>query len=160
MKINTPPQTYIIRYEYRVDDNWDFDTIEVKASSEEEAINKAKLLVPRSARKDKLIAKLKENRKMKVSEAKKFIREQIMSSLSEKKKKEEEVETSEEEIVDEVPPEGDETPAEPTVDPNIKSLQTALTKLQATAKNLSDDKLDRQISNLITYITRTHISQG
>lgn len=145
-------QTYIIGYWYYHNDDYDHDTIEVKAKSEEEALEKAKDLLPRSARKDKLKIKLKESKKMKRSEAIAYIKEQVLSSINEKKKKEpeEEVETSSEEIEEPVTDTGSDT----------KAVQASLTKLQDAAKTLNDDKLNRQISNLITYVTRTHVSKG
>lgn len=163
MKINTPPQTYIVRYEYRYDDMWDFDTVEVKASSEEEAIEKAKGVVPRSTRKDKMSAKLKtevkENRKMKRSEAVKMIRETILSSLSEKKKKKEETEDVTD-IVDTETETSDAPEGGSDLAGGAKEVQDALSSLQAAAKSLGDDKLNGQVSNLITYFTRTHVSKG
>ena len=43
------------------------------------------------------------------------------------------------------------------VDPNVKSVQDALTQAQVAAEKLGDDKLTDQIGNTITFFTRTHI---
>ena len=54
----------------------------------------------------------------------------------------------------------EETTADVTtaeVDPNVKSVQDALTQAQVAAEKLGDDKLTDQIGNTITFFTRTHI---
>jgi hypothetical protein len=43
------------------------------------------------------------------------------------------------------------------VDPNVKSVQDALTQAQAAAQKLGDSKLTDQIGNTITFFTRTHV---
>jgi hypothetical protein len=43
------------------------------------------------------------------------------------------------------------------VDPNVKSVQDALTQAQAAAEQLGDKKLMDQIGNTITFFTRTHV---
>jgi hypothetical protein len=43
------------------------------------------------------------------------------------------------------------------VDPNVKSVQDALTQAQAAAEQLGDRKLMDQIGNTITFFTRTHV---
>lgn len=50
IKVNTPPREYIVGYYEYYNDSWEGDTIEVKASTEEEAIEKAKKLVPRATK--------------------------------------------------------------------------------------------------------------
>ena len=100
---------------------------------------------------------------MKKSEFKKQIREEILSTLMEKKKKEEE--TPE---VEETPEETEEvetttdTIEEPStdsfgVDPKITKLQSALKAAYDAAKEMNDEKLVTQIGNTITYFTRAHI---
>lgn len=99
---------------------------------------------------------------MKKSELKKQIREEILSTLMEKKKKEEE--TPEVEIKDEETEEVPEIPAEDNitsddfgVDPKITKLQSALKAAYDAAKEMNDEKLVTQIGNTITYFTRAHI---
>lgn len=82
--------------------------------------------------------------------------EAIKSKLSEAKKDEEvedikdvDVTVGDEETM------ADVTTAE--VDPNVKSVQDALTQAQVAAEKLGDDKLTDQIGNTITFFTRTHI---
>lgn len=98
--------------------------------------------------------------KMKKSEAAKFIKEQILSSLSEKKKgkKEEEVEDI---TADDTGEETEPTDVASTggVDPNIKAIQTALNKAAEAAAALGDTKLSTQLGNTITYFTRAHVSK-
>ena len=43
------------------------------------------------------------------------------------------------------------------VDPNVKSVQDALTQAQAAAQQLGDKKLTDQIGNTITFFTRAHV---
>jgi hypothetical protein len=43
------------------------------------------------------------------------------------------------------------------VDPNVKSVQDALTQAQAAAQQLGDKKLMDQIGNTITFFTRAHV---
>jgi hypothetical protein len=43
------------------------------------------------------------------------------------------------------------------VDPNVKSVQDALTQAQAAAQQLGDKKLMDQIGNTITFFTRSHV---
>jgi hypothetical protein len=43
------------------------------------------------------------------------------------------------------------------VDPNVKSVQDALTQAQAAAQKLGDSKLTDQIGNTITFFTRSHV---
>lgn len=45
------------------------------------------------------------------------------------------------------------------LDPKVKAVQEALENLQKVAETLGDDKLLHQISNTITFFTRTHISE-
>ncbi len=93
--------------------------------------------------------------KMKKSEAYSYIKEQIKSSLLEKKKgKKDEEEVSSETI----PTDDSIAPPTPEVDPNIKAIQTHLTKAQEAANTLGDQKLITQIGNSLTYFTRAHIS--
>ena len=97
---------------------------------------------------------------MKKSELKSKIREQILTNLSEKKKKD-----KEEEPTLERPDMGDETETPPTdstpndfgVDPKIQTLQNALKAAYDAAKDMGDDKLETQIGNTITYFTRAHV---
>jgi len=98
---------------------------------------------------------------MKKSEAKNFIKEQIKSSLLEKKKstkKDDEVldVSSEEDFSSE---DTGETAPTNEVDPNIKAIQTHLTKAQEAANALGDQKLITQIGNSLTYFTRAHVSK-
>lgn len=106
---------------------------------------------------------------MKLSEIKKIVHEElgIKPKLhTEAKKKDTEVdkETDIEQDMDvdmeiESPEiEGDENMEPAKVDPNIKSIQDALTQAQAAAKQLGDQKLTDQIGNTITFFTRQHIS--
>lgn len=100
--------------------------------------------------------------KMKKSEAKNFIKEQIMSSLLEKKKsskKDEEVEdiTADDTGESDLPPDDNETTS--GTDPNIKTIQTALNKAVEAANSLGDTKLTTQLGNTITYFTRAHVSK-
>lgn len=101
------------------------------------------------------------NYKMKTSEAKKLVKEQILSSLSEKKKgKKDETDTEEVDASTEFSPESEEPETSTNdVDPNIKAIQTALTKAQTAANELGDQKLITQIGNSLTYFTRSHISK-
>ncbi len=98
---------------------------------------------------------------MKKSELKRQIREEILSTLNEKKKKEETEETPEVEIKDE---ETEEVPVDDNipsddfgVDPKITKLQSALKAAYDAAKEMNDEKLVTQIGNTITYFTRAHI---
>jgi len=43
------------------------------------------------------------------------------------------------------------------IDPNVKSVQDALTQAIEAAKTLGDKKLEDQIGNTITFFTRTHV---
>jgi len=43
------------------------------------------------------------------------------------------------------------------IDPNVKSVQDALTQAQAAAQQLGDKKLMDQIGNTITFFTRAHV---
>jgi hypothetical protein len=83
--------------------------------------------------------------------------EELMNSKLSEAKKDEEVE----DIKDVDVTVGDEeTTADVTttdVDPNVKSVQDALTQAQVAAEKLGDDKLTDQIGNTITFFTRTHI---
>lgn len=101
----------------------------------------------------------KNPKKMKKSEFVKFIKEQALSSISEKKKgkkKEEEIIPDENEIPTDVAPEVNVN----DVDPNVKAVQDALTQAQAAASKLGDEKLSDQIGNTVTYFTREHISKS
>lgn len=96
-------------------------------------------------------------KEMKKSEFKQKIKEQILSSLNEKKKKED---TEEVDITNDT----EETPTEETpgtadfgVDPKITTLQNALKAAYDGAKELGDEKLLTQIGNTITYFTRAHV---
>jgi hypothetical protein len=114
---------------------------------------------------------------MKKSEIKERIKKAMMDeymvdyddNLDEaKKKKDAEEEITVDDITDKIPAE--ETPAEETettvdittdqVNPNVKSVQDALTQAQAAARTLGDDKLTDQIGNTITFFTRAHIVGG
>jgi len=57
IKVNTPPQIYVVGYWTYYNGDWDSDYVEVKAVSEEDAIKKAKDLAPRASKDFK--AKLK-----------------------------------------------------------------------------------------------------
>ena len=87
----------------------------------------------------------------------KAAKEEAMNSKLSEAKKDEEVE----DIKDVDVTVGDEeTMADVTtaeVDPNVKSVQDALTQAQVAAEKLGDDKLTDQIGNTITFFTRTHI---
>jgi hypothetical protein len=50
VKINTPPKTYVVGYYEYYNDSWEGDYIEVEASSEEQAIEKAKEQLPRATK--------------------------------------------------------------------------------------------------------------
>jgi hypothetical protein len=100
--------------------------------------------------------------KMKKSEATKFIKEQILSSLSEKKKgkkEDEEVEDITADDTGEETPPADDVASTGGVDPNIKAIQTALNKAAEAASALGDTKLSTQLGNTITYFTRAHVSK-
>ena len=99
--------------------------------------------------------KLPKNESMKVSEFKKQIREEILTNLSEKKKKTEEEVPEEETAEIELP--NEEPSGEFGVDPKITTLQSALKAAYDAAKDMGDEKLTTQIGNTITYFTRTHV---
>lgn len=158
--MNNNKQTYLVTWWEFYNDDWDNDSTEVQASSEEEAIQKAKSQAPRSSKDFKAKLKtIKENRKMKKSEAVKMIKETILASLSEKKKKKDETEDVTD-IVDTETETSDAPEGGSDLDGGAKEVQDALSSLQAAAKSLGDDKLNGQVSNLITYFTRTHVSKG
>lgn len=96
--------------------------------------------------------------KMKRSEFVNQIKEQVKASLLEKKKTK-----KDDEEIDVNTDAGEDLPADvaPTngVDPNIKAIQTALTKAQEAANALGDQKLITQIGNSLTYFTRAHVSK-
>jgi len=103
---------------------------------------------------------------MKKSEFTKQIKEEILSTLSEKKKKKTEEETPEETVTDETDIElpsieGDSNSedGEETfhADPKIANIQKALKASYDGAKELGDEKLSTQIGNTITYFTRAHV---
>jgi len=71
------------------------------------------------------------------------------------KEKEEDTEAAEDVTVDDTETIDTETTAE--VDPNIATIQDALTQAQAAAQKLGDEKLLNQIGNTITFFTRTHV---
>jgi len=50
IKVNTPPQVYVVGYWEYYNDSWEGDYVEVKAVSEEDAIEKAKQMVPRATK--------------------------------------------------------------------------------------------------------------
>lgn len=103
---------------------------------------------------------------MKVSEFKQKLKEDILSTLSEKKKKKDE-EVPEEEVTDtettdiELPDnvEGEST-GENGVDPKTSAIQISLKAAYDGAKELGDEKLTTQIGNTITYFTRAHVVKG
>jgi hypothetical protein len=160
---------YEVGYTYRNGEEYEDGIEYVEASSEEEAINKAKELAPRLARLGgKFYPKrLSENklRSMNLAELKQQIREEILSTLQEKKKKEKKAseETSEElpDMEGESSSLGDEenTPSSGDfgVDPKLTKLQNALKAAYDAAKEMGDEKLSTQIGNTITYFTRTHV---
>lgn len=108
---------------------------------------------------------MKDNKKIKISDFKKQVKEGILASLSEKKKKkdeeipEEEVETEETEDIDLPPIEGEPT-GDNNTDPKSLAIQTALKTAYDGAKELGDEKLTTQIGNTITYFTRAHVVKG
>ena len=75
----------------------------------------------------------------------------------EEEEEEEEVDTTDVAVDD---TETIDTEIEVEVDPNVKSVQDALTQAQTAAQNLGDKKLTDQIGNTITYFTRSHISKS
>lgn len=77
--------------------------------------------------------------------------------IKEEEEEEEEVDTTDVAVDD---TETIDTEIEVEVDPNIKSVQDALTQAQTAAQNLGDKKLTDQIGNTITYFTRSHISKS
>jgi hypothetical protein len=96
---------------------------------------------------------------MKKEELKSKIREQILTNLSEKKKKDN-VEEPEVEITKDTEEETstETAPAKDFgVDPKIQTLQNALKAAYDAAKDMGDEKLETQIGNTITYFTRAHI---
>lgn len=95
---------------------------------------------------------------MKKSELKQKIKEQVLSDLQEKKKKDKE-ETPEVEITtDKEEVSTEEAPAKDFgVDPKIQTLQNALKAAYDAAKDMGDEKLETQIGNTITYFTRAHV---
>jgi hypothetical protein len=111
------------------------------------------------------INKVNENKssKMKMSELKAKIKEMIVFEynnkveIKEEEEEEEEVDTTDVAVDD---TETIDTEIEVEVDPNIKSVQDALTQAQTAAQNLGDKKLTDQIGNTITYFTRSHISKS
>jgi hypothetical protein len=110
------------------------------------------------------INKVNENKssKMKMSELKAKIKEMIVSEYNNKveikeEEEEEEVDTTDVAVDD---TETIDTEIEVEVDPNVKSVQDALTQAQIAAQNLGDKKLTDQIGNTITYFTRSHISKS
>jgi hypothetical protein len=160
---------YEVGYTYRNGEEYEDGIEYVEASSEEEAISKAKELAPRLARLGgKFYPKrLSENKlhNMNLEELKQQIREEVLSTLQEKKKKEDKdsKETSEEmpDMEGEVSTDDNEKPA-PTssnfgVDPKLTKLQNALKAAYDVAKEIGDEKLSTQIGNTITYFTRTHV---
>jgi hypothetical protein len=123
-----------------------------------------------------------EKKKMKVSELKAQIKEMVLAEMNlnisdETPENEEdflaEIEAMLAEADEEVDaetadaeietPEGTEdievtdTTTTAEVDPNVKSVQDALTQAQAAAEQLGDKKLMDQIGNTITFFTRTHV---
>lgn len=152
-------QTYIVAWWEFYNDDWDNDFTEVQASSEEEAIQKAKSQAPRGSKDFKAKLKTIKENKMKKSDAVKMIKETILASLSEKKKKKDETEDVTD-IVDTETETSDAPEGGSDLAGGAKEVQDALSSLQAAAKSLGDDKLNGQVSNLITYFTRTHVSKG
>ena len=111
-----------------------------------------------------------EKKKMKMSELKKAIKalaegeddlninddESLYDPVYEAKKDEEVEDIKDVDVtVGDEETTADVTTAE--VDPNVKSVQDALTQAQVAAEKLGDDKLTDQIGNTITFFTRTHI---
>jgi hypothetical protein len=65
-----------------------------------------------------------------------------------------------EEVTDDVTVDDTETIDTTTtteVNPDVKSVQDALTQAQAAAQKLGDPKLTDQIGNTITFFTRNHV---
>ena len=98
------------------------------------------------------------------------IRETLTNLLSEKKKKsepEEEEPTTDEMESEEMPEEGGEDlesempaeePAEPTTGGSAQDVQKELMDALEAAKGIGDVKLQRQISNALTYFTRQQVA--
>lgn len=98
------------------------------------------------------------------------IRETLTNLLSEKKKKsepEEEEPTTDETDSEEMPEEGGEDlesempaeePAEPTTGGSAQDVQKELMDALEAAKGIGDVKLQRQISNALTYFTRQQVA--
>lgn len=160
---------YEVGYTYRNGEEYEDGIAYVEASSEEEAIDKAKEIAPRLARVwgkfyPKRLSESKSNT-MNLEELKQHIREEILSTLQEKKKKKDtDTEEPGETLPDmegELPPTNDEEAApggsDFGVDPKLTKLQNALKAAYDAAKEMGDEKLSTQIGNTITYFTRTHV---
>ena len=93
--------------------------------------------------------------KMKVSELKAKIKEDIISMLSEQDDEEVEVEDEVEMDVDVEAPSMDDAPAGLSKDE--QEIQDSLKIAYDNAVSIGDDKLADQIGNSITFFTRTHV---
>lgn len=111
--------------------------------------------------KDKLITESLEvseeapSTKMKVSEFKSKIKEEILSIVQEK----DEIEVEDEiDIEDEAPIDAAPAPAAPEgLSDDEKTIQDALKVAYDNAIAIGDEKLADQIGNSITFFTRTHV---
>ena len=96
---------------------------------------------------------------IKKADLKAKIKEMIVSEYNNKveikeEEEEEEIDTTDVAVDD---TETIDTETEVEVDPNVKSVQDALTQAQVAAQKLGDKKLTDQIGNTITFFTRTHV---
>jgi hypothetical protein len=99
--------------------------------------------------------------KMKVSELKAKIKEDIIELLSEEEEEDVEAEIEDEvEVEDEMeiePEMGDSTPSEVGLTPEEQAIQDDLKSAYDNAVAIGDEKLADQIGNSITFFTRSHV---
>ncbi len=94
---------------------------------------------------------------MKKSEFTKQIREEILSSLAEKKKLKKDEKADIDDFSEETNIETPEEEVGSNVDPKITKIQKSLKSAYDSAKEMGDEKLTTQLANTITYFTRAHV---
>jgi hypothetical protein len=95
--------------------------------------------------------------KMKVSELKAKIKEDIISLLNEEEEEEEEIEVEDEVEVDVEEPALDVDDAQEGLSADEKEIQDSLKIAYDNAIAIGDKKLADQIGNSITFFTRSHV---
>jgi len=106
---------------------------------------------------DKMRMKEETSSKMKVSELKAKIKEDIISLLNEEEEDEVEVDVEDEVEVDTEEPALDAADAQEGLSADEKEIQDSLKIAYDNAVAIGDTKLADQIGNSITFFTRTHV---